>query len=84
MCACVWVGACRGGGQCHHTTCLPQQKRDGTDAREASVPTDVSAESVINESRRMKSEKKEAKEFEDQTVMAPASDSIHRHKRTPH
>lgn len=48
------------------------------------MPTDVSAESVINESRRMKSEKKEAKEFEDQTVMAPASDSIHRHKRTPH
>lgn len=58
-------------------THLPQQKRDGTDAREASEPTEISAESVIIVSRWINPEKKEAKEFENKTAMVPASDSIH-------
>lgn len=64
MRACVGSG----GGQCHQTTCLPQQERDGTDAREASVPTEMSAKSVTNKSRRIEPEEKEAKESENKPV----------------
>lgn len=64
-------------------THLPQQKRDGTDAREASEPTEISAESVIIVSRWINPEKKEAKEFENKTAMVPASDSIHQAQENP-
>ena len=78
------VCVCRGRGQCHETICLPQQKRDGADASKALVPTEQPAESVINESRGIKPEKKEAKEFENKTVTAQHQTQFPRQKTTSH